>query len=99
MRITAQAGEAVLLLSLDSGKIENDDEAREGQQAVLTKDAKAIANVCREMGGTLEALGQIIEALVAPEILRSKCVVVGLILHMILTEWLGKGSILNTRSR
>ena len=63
VRITAQAGEAVLLLSLDSGKIENDDEAREGQQTVLTKNAKAIANVCREMGGTLEAVGQIIEAL------------------------------------
>lgn len=71
MRLSAQAGEAILLLGLESGK-ENDAEPATTDSVVDRKEAMGIAKACRSTGGTLEAVGQVIEALVAPEILRSK---------------------------
>ena len=69
MRLSAQAGELVLMLSLESAS-QNDESSSE--QRVDRKEAMSIANACHALGGSLEAVGQIIEALISPEILRSK---------------------------
>ena len=73
MRLSAQAGEAVILLGSESGKENEAESALEGHMD--RKEAMGIAKACRTMGGTLEAVGQVIEALVSPEILRAKWVV------------------------
>lgn len=73
MRLSAQAGEAVILLGSESGKENEAESALEGHMD--WKEAMGIAKACRTMGGTLEAVGQVIEALVSPEILRAKWVV------------------------
>lgn len=57
-------------MGLASGK-ENDPGAAV-ETTVDRKDALGIAKACRTVGGTLEAVGQVVEALVSPEILRSK---------------------------
>ena len=46
----------------------------EGAEGVNAKEAMAVAGKCRSMGGTLEAVGAVIEALVTGEILKAKCV-------------------------
>lgn len=68
--IAARAGEMVLRIgqhSKHSGGSEPNEKA-----AVDVKEAMAVAQSCRGMGGTLEAVGQVLEALVSPEILKSK---------------------------
>ncbi|KAI0348201.1 hypothetical protein BDW22DRAFT_1424406 [Trametopsis cervina] len=70
VRLAAQAGEIILLMGLRSDKAV--------MSALATgihvdhKEAVNIAKACRGMGGTLEAMGQVVEALMSPEILRSK---------------------------
>ncbi|KAI0095066.1 hypothetical protein BDY19DRAFT_880730 [Irpex rosettiformis] len=68
--LSAQAGEAILLLGLESGKENDASPITEGR--IGRKEAMSIAKACRCMGGTLEAVGQVLEALVSPEILRAK---------------------------
>lgn len=71
VRLSAEAGETVLLLSLQRGK-ENTEELLPPEDAVDRKAALTTAKACRAVGGTLEAVGQIVEALVSLEILRAK---------------------------
>ena len=47
-------------------------EGTEGCDAVDSKAAMGVAKACRGMGGTLEAVGQVVEALVSPEIIKAK---------------------------
>lgn len=80
VRLSARAGETVLLLSLQSE--EEEEECVDGtspEPRVDRKEALAVAKTCRGMGGTLEAIGQIIEALASLEILRSKCAALSLV--------------------
>lgn len=64
--LSAHAGLAVLRLGLSSA-----DGAAETDK-VDVKGAMGVAKACRGMGGTLEAVGQVIEALTSPEIIRAK---------------------------
>ncbi|KAF7793576.1 hypothetical protein EIP86_004690 [Pleurotus ostreatoroseus] len=64
--LSAQAGEIVLRAGLAAA------EGTEGCDAVDSKAAMGVAKACRGMGGTLEAVGQVVEALVSPEIIKAK---------------------------
>lgn len=44
----------------------------EGVGSVGAKEAMAVASKCRNMGGALEAVGSVIEALATGEILKAK---------------------------
>lgn len=68
--LSAQAGEALLRIGLSAPGIDA------GEGTIDRKEAMAIAKACHGMGGTLEAVGQILEALASPEILKAKYVVV-----------------------
>ena len=67
--LSAEAGEIVLRL----GHLDMEENAFGGPRI----DRKAVASLlkaCRNMGGTLEAITHIIEALLSAEILKSKYV-------------------------
>lgn len=64
--LSAHAGLAVLRLGLSSA------DGAAGTDEASVKGAMGVAKACRGMGGTLEAVGQVIEALTSPEILRAK---------------------------
>ncbi|KAI0706088.1 hypothetical protein BC835DRAFT_1312173 [Cytidiella melzeri] len=70
VRLSAQAGEVIMLMGLESGK-ENDAEP-ETHGVVDRKGAMNTARACSAAGGALEAVGQVVEALVSSETLRSK---------------------------
>ena len=64
--LSAQAGEIVLRAGLAAV------EGAEGCGEVDSKVAMGVAKACRGMGGTLEAVGQVVEALISPEIIKAK---------------------------
>jgi hypothetical protein len=69
IRLAAQAGEVVLLMGLESYTADS-----ASYEPIDHKNVMQIAKSCSTMGGTLEAIGQVVEALISPEILRSKYV-------------------------
>ncbi|KAH9942974.1 hypothetical protein B0H21DRAFT_749241 [Amylocystis lapponica] len=77
VNIAARAGEVVLKIGLKEGELHNDkDDCRSEEldedEDEDQKDGLLIVKACRGMGGTLEALGQVIEACLTPEILKAK---------------------------
>lgn len=73
VRLSAGAGEVALRIgayaqSVKLGKRKEDAEVVD----VDVKEAMQVAKACRALGGTLEAIGQVIEALVSNEILKAK---------------------------
>lgn len=67
--LSAKAGETVLRITIQA-KGSPPDAAR--PEPVDVKEAQRLAMACRNMGGTLEAVGKVIEALVSREILGAK---------------------------
>lgn len=65
--LSAKAGEIVLRIGVHAqqGPVE-------GVGSVGAKEAMAVASKCRNMGGALEAVGSVIEALATGEILKAK---------------------------
>ena len=72
VQLSAKAGELVLRLSLQNAKENVEKLVPEANDTVDTKEALRFAKACRSMGGSLVAIGRIIEALLSPEILRAK---------------------------
>lgn len=75
MQTSARAGEIALKVgaraqSVRLGKRKESAEVVEVE--VDVKEAMQVAKACRALGGTLEAVGQVIEALVSNEILKAK---------------------------
>ncbi len=64
--LSARAGEIILLMGMQAeGLIPN-------EPPVNKKEVTSVAKACRGMGGTLEAVGHVLDALVSPEILKAK---------------------------
>lgn len=88
VRVAARAGEVALMIGearggsssgVAKGKgkaIEEyrEDEGGAGLDAETSTLGRAAAAECWGMGGTLEAVGKVIEACLSDEILKSKCV-------------------------
>lgn len=64
VRVASRAGEVVLRIGMQMNKEET---ARLGVDVVRD---------CKGMGGTLEAIGQVIQACLSTEILKAKCVLI-----------------------
>lgn len=76
VQVAAQAGEVCLRIGLTSGQgewPEGLDVAVE-VRPVDEEEGMQIAQACSEMGGTLQAIGQMIKACLSPEILKFKYV-------------------------
>ena len=65
--LSARAGELILRVGLSETCADSDP-------AVERKEALVVAKACRGMGGALEPVAHLIEALVSPEILKAKYV-------------------------
>ena len=70
VQVAAQAGEACLRIGLTS--VEGEGPEHPDVLPVSEEEGMRIARACRGMGGTLEAVGQVIDACISPEILKSK---------------------------
>jgi hypothetical protein len=76
VRVSARAGEVALRI----GKVRVDSDGVEGGEGggVLDEETismgKEVADECRLMGGTLQAVGEMIEACLSDEIIKSKYV-------------------------
>lgn len=69
--LSAKGGEIILRIGVHARYGPLSPEAA-AVPAVELKEAMIVANACRSMGGTLEAVGAVIEALVTSEILKAK---------------------------
>ncbi len=87
VHIAACAGEAALCVGIHRRRNAMGDDWREGLAATdddwpdgyedwdfVEARGKEVLKACRGMGGTLEAIGQVLEACFTPEILKSKYV-------------------------
>ena len=74
VRVAAQAGEICLRIGLTSGQGDwpKGMDVKMDVQPVGREEGMLVARACRGMGETLEAIGQIIEACLSPEILKFK---------------------------
>ena len=72
MGVSARAGEVAMRLGMRRG---NDGVAGGTEDCPEETDsmAEGVAKACRGMGGTLRAVGQVIEACLSKEILKAKC--------------------------
>lgn len=68
--MSAKAGDIVLRIGVHAQCCPPD--AVDAVDVVDVKEAMGVASKCRSMGGTLEAVGSVIEALVTVEILKAK---------------------------
>ncbi|KAI1791986.1 hypothetical protein LXA43DRAFT_1181381 [Ganoderma leucocontextum] len=85
VHVAARAGEAALCVGIHRRRHALGDEWREGLSAaddnwpdgyedweVVSARGREVLKACRGMGGTLEAIGQVLESCFTPEILKSK---------------------------
>jgi hypothetical protein len=96
VRVSARAGEVALRIGLERARgrvrggegMDVDGESESGGGGLdeeTRKMGKEVALECRGMGGTLEAIGQVIEACLSDEIIKSKYVLFHKVKQPILT--------------
>lgn len=72
VQLSAKAGEVILRLGLQAFKENVEHSPLATTETIDPKEALKLAKACGTMGGTLSAVGRIIEALISPEILKAK---------------------------